>query len=149
MPLKVSKTNISTDSKSENIKNSSKNQQSSIQFEKQLKNESVKILDGDLKTLIDKVKTEGEKFVKAPDEKNLASYKEIVKSFLNKLTKGFLSLKEEFGADQDGERKIFQIVKKTETSVENLTKENLTENKALSLLGSLDDIKGLVLDVLG
>ena len=147
--MKVAKTNISGDSKSEGVKVSPQNKAQTVSFEKQLKVENIKILDGDLETLINKVKAEGDKFVKSPDEKNLASYKAMVKSFLNKITKSFLALKEEFGASQDGEQKVFQIVKKTEANIDELTKETLTENKALSLLGSLDDIKGLVLDILG
>jgi len=79
----------------------------------------------------------------------LNSYKESVKLFLKKLKEEFLSLKEEFGAKKDGEQKVYQTVNTAESEVSALTREALTENKAIELLASLDDIRGLVLDIIG
>lgn len=149
MPIKIANSGIASDAKSDALKKALPSSVESAQFTKQLKISSVKILDGDLQSLISKVKSEGEKFVYSPDEKGLRSYKSAIKSFMKKLADSFLSLKEEFGSNFDGEQKVFQLVKRTESEVESLTKETLTENQALGLLGSLDDIRGLVVDVLG
>ena len=68
---------------------------------------------------------------------------------MQKLAKDFLSLKEEFGAPREGEQKVFQLVNSIESEVESLTKETLTQNRAVGLLSSLDDVRGLVLDIMG
>jgi hypothetical protein len=119
------------------------------QFKAELKTTSVKILDKNLEELIATVKTRGESFLKSPDENQLKSYKESIKQFLKKVTKEFLALKEEFGAPREGEKKVFQLVNSTDSEVESLTRDTLNKNQAVNLLSSLDDIRGLVLDIMG
>lgn len=119
------------------------------EFRASLKDARLGIFNGSMKELINEVKTRGEKFLRNPEEGLLNSYKESVKLFLNKLKNEFLSLKEEFGAKRDGEQKIYQTVDTADGEVSALTREALSEGKALNLLASLDDIRGLVLDVIG
>ncbi len=118
-------------------------------FRASLKDAHVEIFNGNMKELIEVVKTRGEKFVRNPEEGLLNSYKESVKLFLKKLKEEFLSLKEEFGAKRDGEQKVYQTVQSVESEVNAMTREALSEGKAIDLLASLDDIRGLVLDVIG
>lgn len=118
-------------------------------FVNNLKGARVEIFDGSMKELVQVVKERGEKFMKSPDENLLSSYKESIRFFLKKLKDEFLSLKEEFGTKKDGEQKVFQLVETTEAEVSQLTRETLTESKAMGLLASLDDVRGLVLDIMG
>ena len=118
-------------------------------FKASYKNARVEIFNGTMKELVSEVKQRGEKFLKSPEEGLLNSYKESVKLFLKKLKEEFLSLKEEFGAKKDGEQKVYQTVNTAESEVSALTREALTEHKAIELLASLDDIRGLVLDIIG
>lgn len=118
-------------------------------FKASIREARLEIFNGSMKELIDVVKTRGEQFVRSPEEGLLNSYKESVKLFLRKLREEFLSLKEEFGAKKDGEQKVYQTVDTAENEVSALTREALTEGKAIGLLASLDDIRGLVLDVVG
>ncbi|MDD3147195.1 MAG: DUF327 family protein [Candidatus Riflebacteria bacterium] len=119
------------------------------EFRASFKEARLGIFNGTMKELIDEVKARGEKFLRNPEEGLLNSYKESVKLFLNRLKNEFLSLKEEFGAKRDGEQKVFQTVNTAEGEVASLTREALSEGKAINLLASLDDIRGLVLDVIG
>ncbi len=118
-------------------------------FVNNLKEARVEIFDGNMKELVQVVKERGEKFLKSPDENLLTSYKESIRFFLKKLKDEFLSLKEEFGTKKDGEQKIYQLVETTEAEVSQLTRETLTESRAMGLLASLDDVRGLVLDIMG
>ena len=119
------------------------------QFTSNLKNARTAMFDGDMKELLKVVKDRGESFLRSPDENLLTSYKESVKMFLTKLKKEFLSLREEFGARQDGEQKVYQLVETVSSEAEALTRQALNENKALELLSGLDDIRGLVIDIIG
>lgn len=118
-------------------------------FTDQLKQSRLKMFNGDMNELMQIVKRQGEKFIKSPDSVLLKSYKESVKSFLTKLKDEFISLKEEFGASRDRQQKVYQLVESVDSDVQALTKELLNENKAVSLLADLDDIRGLVLDIIG
>lgn len=118
-------------------------------FTSNLKNAKTSIFDGDMKELLKVVKDRGESFLRSPDENQLTSYKESVKMFLTKLKKEFLSLREEFGARQDGEQKVYQLVETASSEAEALTRQAFNENKALELLSGLDDIRGLVIDIIG
>jgi uncharacterized protein YaaR (DUF327 family) len=149
MPIKVDNRQINNSGNS-NIKNQpAKAGKPSVEFNSQLKTAKKNAFDGDLKSLISLVKDLGNKFLRAPNENLLHSYKDSIKDFLNKISNDFISLREEFGPKQDGEQKVYQLVKTAESEVESLTKETLTESKAVDLLASLDDIRGLVLDILG
>jgi uncharacterized protein YaaR (DUF327 family) len=99
--------------------------------------------------LISKISETGKAFVKQPQEESLNLYKESIKLFLGELKRNFLSLKEEFGANRNGEQKVYQIVNSIEAEVAALTKETLNENVATELLCSLDDVRGLVIDIIG
>jgi uncharacterized protein YaaR (DUF327 family) len=148
MPVKISNKNIDTGNHSG--KTSIKpGQETSTTFTAKIKEAKVNILSSDLDELACIVKSKGEQFLKSPEEGLLKSYKESIKQFLGKVAKEFLSLKEEFGAQQEGEQKVFQLVNATDKEVESLTKDTLTQNKAVGLLASLDEIRGLVLDIMG
>ena len=105
--------------------------------------------NGSMKELLDIVRVRGEAFIHAPQEESLSSYRESVKLFLNRIKEEFLSLKEEFGSSRDGEQRVYQLVDKANGEADAMTKEAFTQDKALDLLASLDDIRGLVIDVIG
>lgn len=147
MPVKIDNRNLNTGTGAG--KPVAGGRSSGADFQSSIKNARVEIFDGNMRELIDMVKARGEKFVRSPEEGLLNSYKESVRLFLKKLKDEFLSLKEEFGCKKDGEQKVYQLVDRSESEVSELTREALNGNKAMELLSSLDDIRGLVLDVIG
>lgn len=147
MPVKIDNRNLNTGAGAGRPVSGSRS--SGADFHNSIKTARVEIFDGNMRELIDMVKECGEKFVRAPEEGLLNSYKESIRLFLRKLKDEFLSLKEEFGCKKDGEQKVYQLVERSESEVAELTREALDGNKAMELLSSLDDIRGLVLDVIG
>ncbi|PKL50159.1 MAG: hypothetical protein CVV42_04000 [Candidatus Riflebacteria bacterium HGW-Riflebacteria-2] len=147
MPLKIDNRNLHTGAGAG--KPVSGNRSAGADFQGSIRSARVEIFDGNMRELIDMVKERGEKFVRSPEEGLLNSYKESIRLFLKKLKDEFLSLKEEFGCKKDGEQKVYQLVERSESEVSELTREALDDNKAMALLSSLDDIRGLVLDVMG
>ena len=153
MAVKINNSTISNTTssgiKSSQSTNSSTNTSASESFQSVLKTARLDNFNGSMKELIGIVRQRGEQFIHSPQEESLTSYRESVKYFLNKIREEFLSLKEEFGAKRDGEQRVYQLVDKAEGQADNLTKEAFSQDKALDLLSSLDDIRGLVLDVIG
>lgn len=153
MSVKINNSNISNTSSS-GIKSSSSTSSTSgvggsDTFQSVFKTARLDNFNGSMKELLDIVRARGEAFIHSPQEESLSSYRESVKLFLNKIKEEFLSLKEEFGASRDGEQRVYQLIDNAEGQADSLTKEAFTQDKALDLLSSLDDIRGLVIDVTG
>ncbi len=153
MPVKISNTTISNTSssgvKSSQTTNSASGVGGSDSFQSVFKTARLDNFNGTMKELLDIVRTRGTEFIHSPQEESLSSYRESVKLFLNRIKDEFLSLKEEFGASRDGEQRLYQLVETAGGQADSMTKEAFTQDKALDLLASLDDIRGLVLDVIG
>ncbi len=154
MAVKINNSTINNNTTSSGIKssqttNSANNVNANESFQSILKTARLDNFNGSMQELLGIVRQRGEQFIHSPQEESLSSYRESVKYFLNKIREEFLSLKEEFGAKRDGEQRVYQLVDKAEGQADNLTKEAFSQDKALDLLSSLDDIRGLVLDVIG
>ncbi|MBU1106511.1 MAG: YaaR family protein [Candidatus Riflebacteria bacterium] len=147
MPIKIDNRNLNPGTGTG--KSASGSRSTSTDFQSSIKGARLEIFDGDMRELIGIVKERGEKFLRSPEEGLLNSYKESIRLFFKKLKDEFLSLKEEFGCRKDGEQKVYQLVDTSAAEVTDLTREALSSNKAMNLLTSLDDIRGLVLDVMG
>jgi len=120
---------------------------SGASFADSVKTARRELLDGDLRELLDKTRALGERFFRSPDESKLNAYKSGIREFLEKVRGEMFNLKEEKGGFQEGRQKIFQLVEVVQTDVDALTRETLQKDKALTLLASLDEIRGLVINV--
>ncbi len=153
MSVKINNSTINNNTSSSGIKSSQSTTTDGVgqsnSFQSVFKTARLDNFNGSMKELLDIVRARGETFVHSPQEESLNSYRESVKLFLNRIKKEFLSLKEEFGASRDGEQRVYQLIDNAGGQADSLTKEAFTQDKALDLLSSLDDIRGLVLDVIG
>ena len=153
MSVKINNSTINNTSssgvKSSQNSNSAGGVGGSDSFQSVFKTARLDNFNGSMKELLDIVRTRGNEFIHSPQEESLSSYRESVKLFLNRIKEEFLSLKEEFGASHDGEQRVYQLVETANGQADAMTKEAFTQDKALDLLASLDDIRGLVLDVIG
>ncbi|HNW34363.1 MAG TPA: YaaR family protein [Candidatus Ozemobacteraceae bacterium] len=120
---------------------------SQAQFGTAMKTARRQVLDGDLHQMLDQVRNFGDTFLKSPDEEKLGKYKDAISQYLERVSKETFSLRQEFGSMTDGQQKVYQLVDTVKHDIDGLTRETLQKDKALGLLGSLDDIRGLVLDL--
>lgn len=114
-----------------------------------LKNSAIKSFDGTMQELIAIVQKTGNIFLRNPNEDNLNSYKNSLKQYLEKFKNEFISLSQEFGLKPNGDKNVYTILNTIESDVAAITRDTLTNNKATELLATLDDIRGLVIDILG
>ncbi|MBP7633063.1 YaaR family protein [Candidatus Ozemobacteraceae bacterium] len=118
-----------------------------VGFSSAVKTARRQVLDGDLRQMLDKVRTIGDVFFRSPDEEKLDDYKDAVAQYLDRVSKETFSLRQELGSMKDGQQKVYQLVETVKHDVDGMTRESLQKDKALALLGSLDEIRGLVLDL--
>ncbi|HOY66522.1 MAG TPA: YaaR family protein [Candidatus Ozemobacteraceae bacterium] len=116
-------------------------------FGSSLKTARRQVLDGDLRQMLDQVRGFGDRFLKSPDEEKLDAYKDAISQYLERVSKETFSLRQELGEMRDGQQKVYQLVETVKQDIDGLTRDTLQKDKALGLLGSLDDIRGLVLDL--
>ena len=121
---------------------------SGVSFSGQLKTARRETLDGDLKSILQQVRTLGERFLDSPTEGRLQRYKDGIRQFLERVGKELFSLRNELGPSKDGQQKVYQLIETVDHELDGLTRETLQQDKALLLLGSLDDIRGLALDII-
>lgn len=99
--------------------------------------------------LIDEINKQGEKLSKKVDIKELAIYKKLISEFLEEAVNNSHKFSKENFLDRRGRYRMYAIIKKVNQQLDALTEEVLREEKDnLRILQRLDDIRGLLLDML-
>lgn len=99
--------------------------------------------------LIDEICKQGEKLSKKVDIKELAIYKKLISEFLEEAVNNSHKFSKENFLDRRGRYRMYAIIKKVNQQLDALTEEVLREERDnLKILQRLDDIRGLLLDML-
>ncbi len=81
--------------------------------------------------------------------KDLIKYKKLVKDFLNLSTRESYQFSKENFLDSRGRHRILSIIKKVDKELEFLTQQFLKNEKdRIKILQKMDDIRGLLIDIL-
>jgi uncharacterized protein YaaR (DUF327 family) len=103
----------------------------------------------ELKVLYDKIETQTGKLQNKLFIEDLIEYKKLVKDFLNVTVNNSHVFYKENSLDRRGRHRVYSLVKKVDNELDELTKDFLdVENNRLKILKRLDDIKGILLDIL-
>ena len=91
---------------------------------------------------------QGEKIAKHMDIRDMKKYRELVKGFLNEVVNRSHKFSRENFLDRRGRHRVYGIVKMVDENLDNLAKELVKDEKDhLAIVGTIDDIRGLLLDV--
>jgi len=102
-----------------------------------------------LKNLLERIDMQSKKLSERMDIGELKRYRSLVKEFLDLSIKNSTKFHKEHTLDSRGRHRIFAIVKKVDAELENLTHEVLKQQKEnLNVLAKLDDIRGMLLDLI-
>ena len=102
-----------------------------------------------LKNLLERIDMQSQRLSERLDIGELKRYRTLVKEFLDISLKNSSQFHKEHTLDSKGRHRIFAIVKKVDTELENLTREVLKQQKDnIGVLAKLDDIRGLLLDIM-
>ncbi len=112
-----------------------------------------KIEEGELQTKLDgmikDITTQGDKIAKHMDIKDMKKYRELVKDFMNEVVTHSHKFSRENFLDKRGRHRVYGIVKLVDKNLDELAQELLNDEKShLNILGKIDDIKGLLLDMI-
>ncbi|MBU5256538.1 YaaR family protein [Tissierella praeacuta] len=103
----------------------------------------------ELKSLYDKIETQSDKLSDKLFIDDLIQYKKLVREFLNITVNNSHVFFKENSLDRRGRHRIYSLVKKVDQELDELTQEFLDlENKRINILKRLNDIQGILMDIM-
>ena len=107
-----------------------------------------KDLQEKLGNMMQEITEQGEKIAKHMDIKDMRKYRELVKGFLNEVVNRSHKFSSENFLDRRGRHRVYGIVKLVDKNLDELAGELVKEEKNhLEIVGRIDDIRGLLLDI--
>ena len=102
-----------------------------------------------LRVLADDIAEQGKKLADKIDIKELRIYKRMISDFLEEAVGNSRKFSKQSYLDKRGRHKVYAVIKKVNEELDELTREVLSEEKdRIMILKRLDDIKGLILDII-
>ena len=144
MDIKIN--DIQTSSSVQQVKNT-ESTDSSFKFTL-ISNIEEKDLQEKLGSMMELITEQGEKIAKHMDIKDMRKYRELVKGFLNEVVNRSHKFSRENFLDRRGRHRVYGIVKLVDKNLDELAGELVKEEKNhLEIVGRIDDIRGLLLDI--
>ena len=107
-----------------------------------------KDLQEKLGNMMQEITEQGEKIAKHMDIKDMRKYRDLVKGFLNEVVNRSHKFSRENFLDRRGRHRVYGIVKLVDKNLDELAGELVKEEKNhLEIVGRIDDIRGLLLDI--
>lgn len=107
-----------------------------------------KDLQEKLGNMMQEITVQGEKIAKHMDIRDMKKYRELVKGFLNEVVNRSHKFSRENFLDRRGRHRVYGIVKMVDENLDNLARELVKDEKDhLAIVGAIDDIRGLLLDI--
>lgn len=101
-----------------------------------------------LSNLMKDIEEQGSKIAKHMDIKDMKRYRALVKEFMNEVTANSHEFSRENFLDRRGRHRVYGIVKEVDKSLDDLAAELLKDEKDnLAILGKIDDIRGMLMDI--
>lgn len=105
--------------------------------------------DERLRDIAAQIVKQGEKLGKKVDIRELRIYKKLISEFLDEAVNNSHKFSKEGFLDRRGRYKVYAVIKKVNSELDSLTQEVLRDEKDnLSVLQRIDDIRGLILDII-
>ena len=107
-----------------------------------------KDLQEKLRGMMEDITEQGNKIAKHMDIKDMKKYRELVKGFMNEVTSRSHQFSRENFLDRRGRHRVYGIVKLVDKNLDDLASELMKDEKDhLAIVGKVDDIRGLLLDI--
>ena len=102
-----------------------------------------------LKAMAEAISAQGEKLADKVDIRELRLYKKLISDFMDEAVGNSRKFSKQSFLDRRGRHKVYAVIKKVNEELDELTREVLQgEKDRLKILKKLDDIKGLILDMM-
>jgi hypothetical protein len=99
--------------------------------------------------LMGEITEQGKKIGKKTDIRDMKKYRELIKTFLNEVVYRSHKFSRENYLDRRGRHRVYGIVRLIDENLDKLAEELIKEEKDnISILNRIDEIRGLLLDIL-
>ncbi|MCR4611277.1 MAG: YaaR family protein [Lachnospiraceae bacterium] len=101
-----------------------------------------------LSGLMDQINEQGDKIAKHMDIGDMKKYRELVKEFMNEVVNRSHEFSRENFLDRKGRHRVYGMIRQVDDNLDGLAKELVKEEKDhIAILGHIDEIRGLLLDI--
>lgn len=101
-----------------------------------------------LNRLMNDIEKQGEHLGRSMDVKELKNYKKLISEFISEVVNNSLKFSKQSSFDRRGRHKVYALVRKVNTRLDELSREFLKEEKDnIKILESIGSIKGMLLDM--
>lgn len=102
-----------------------------------------------LSVLLDDIEKEGKKIAKHMDVRDMKYYRSLIQQFMNEIVSRSHKFSRENFLDRRGRHRVYGIIKLVDENLDLLAAELLkAEKDHLYILSKIDEIRGLLLDIL-
>ena len=98
---------------------------------------------------MEEITGQGEKIKKRRDITDMRKYRSLIKDFMNEIVNRSHKFSRENFLDRRGRHRVYGMIRLVDEKLDALAEELLKdEQDALLIMGSIDEIRGLLLDIL-
>lgn len=124
------------------------NDTNGAQFSSHMDRQFSESQDEELKKKALEIEKKGKHLASHIDVSELKAYKRLVMEFMNEAVRGSSRFSKDSFLDRRGRHRVFSTIKIVNEKLEQLTKDVLNSEKDnLAILGRIEDIRGLILDL--
>jgi uncharacterized protein YaaR (DUF327 family) len=98
--------------------------------------------------MMEEITMQGDRLKKKMDIRDMKHYRALIKNFVNEVVNRSHEFSRENFLDRRGRHRVYGIIRRVDAALDELAQELVKEEKdALSILGRIDEIRGLLLDI--
>ncbi len=102
-----------------------------------------------LNTMLEEISSQGKKLLKHMDVKDMKHYRELIKEFMNEIVNRSHKFSRENFLDKKGRHRVYTMIKLVDKNLDELAMELIKDEKDhIAILNRIDEIRGLLLDIL-
>lgn len=102
-----------------------------------------------LNAMMEEITRQGKKLGKKMDVRDMKHYRRLVKDFMNEVVNRSHKFSRENFLDRRGRHRVYGMIKRVDAALDELAGELIKEEKdALAILDKVDEIRGLLLDIM-
>ncbi len=106
-------------------------------------------LQNRLNVMLGEISAQGKKIAKHMDVKDMRYYRELIKEFMNEIVNRSHKFSRENFLDKKGRHRVYTMIKLVDKTLDELATELIKDEKDhLLILNKIDEIRGLLLDIL-
>lgn len=102
-----------------------------------------------LSVMMEEITMQGKKLGKRMDIRDMKRYRRLIKEFMNEIVNRSHKFSRENFLDRRGRHRVYGMIKRVDAVLDELAGELLKDEKdALTILGKVDEIRGMLLDII-